>query len=109
MDACVVEVDEPVVQLGLDAEDLRGVVPVRPELRRRGVRVVLAGVGDSTMPVDELTSVYETGQFAQLQRPYNQVVGVAAANLHTEPLPGSMSTSWRRCLLSIAPRVGKLT
>jgi hypothetical protein len=32
MDAPVVEVAEPVVQPGLDAEDLRGVVPVGPDL-----------------------------------------------------------------------------
>nr|WP_246632149.1 glycosyltransferase [Pseudonocardia nigra] len=53
-----------------------------PELRRRGVRVVLAGVGSSELPVDELVSVYPDGQFAQLQRPFNRVMGVAAAHLH---------------------------
>lgn len=53
-----------------------------PELRRRGVRVILASVGDSSLPVDELVSVYETGQFRHLQRPFNQVMGVAAAHLH---------------------------
>jgi glycosyltransferase involved in cell wall biosynthesis len=52
-----------------------------PELRRRGVRVVLVSVGDSTLTADELVSVFPTGQFAQLQRPYNQVMGIAAAHL----------------------------
>ncbi|MDT7708731.1 MAG: hypothetical protein QOG20_4338 [Pseudonocardiales bacterium] len=53
-----------------------------PELRCRGVRVILAGVGDSTLAVDDRVSVFRTGQFAQLQRPYNQVMGIAAAHLH---------------------------
>ena len=53
-----------------------------PELRRRGVRVVLASVGSSTLPVDELVSVFTDGQFAQLQLPYNRVMGVAAGHLH---------------------------
>jgi glycosyltransferase involved in cell wall biosynthesis len=52
-----------------------------PELRRRGVRVVLATVGSSTLEVDERVAAFEEGQFAQLQRPYNQVMGVAAAHL----------------------------
>jgi glycosyltransferase involved in cell wall biosynthesis len=53
-----------------------------PELRRRGVRVVLASVGSSTLPADEHVSVFPDGQFAQLQGPYNRVMGVAAAHLH---------------------------
>ncbi|HYH30849.1 MAG TPA: glycosyltransferase [Pseudonocardia sp.] len=53
-----------------------------PELRRRGVRVVLASVAASDLPVDERVSVFADGQFAQLQRPYNRVMGVAAAHLH---------------------------
>jgi glycosyltransferase involved in cell wall biosynthesis len=53
-----------------------------PELRRRGVRVVLASVADSSLGVDELLSVYDTGQFSHLQRPFNQVMGIAAAHLH---------------------------
>ena len=53
-----------------------------PELRRRGVRGGLASGGDSSLPVDELVSVYGTGQFRHLQRPFNQVMGVAAAHLH---------------------------
>ena len=53
-----------------------------PELRRRGVRVVLVSVGDSTLEADEHVSVFPTGQFAHLQRPYNQVMGIAAAHLN---------------------------
>jgi glycosyltransferase involved in cell wall biosynthesis len=53
-----------------------------PELRRRGVRVVLVTVGDSSLDADERISVFDTGQFAKLQRPYNQVMGIAAAHLH---------------------------
>jgi glycosyltransferase involved in cell wall biosynthesis len=52
-----------------------------PELRRRGVRVVLASVADSRLPADGHVSVFETGQFGHLQRPYNQVMGIAAAHL----------------------------
>jgi glycosyltransferase involved in cell wall biosynthesis len=53
-----------------------------PELRRRGVRIVLATVGSSELPVDERLAVFADGQFAALQRPYNQVMGVAHAHLH---------------------------
>ncbi|WP_422751867.1 glycosyltransferase [Micromonospora sp. WMMD708] len=52
-----------------------------PELRRLGVKVVLASVGSSTLPVDEQFSVFADGQFAALQRPYNQVCGVSQAHL----------------------------
>ncbi|SCF14081.1 Glycosyltransferase involved in cell wall bisynthesis [Micromonospora coriariae] len=52
-----------------------------PELRRLGVRVVLASVESSTLPVDEKVSVFSEGQFASLQRPYNQVCGIAQAHL----------------------------
>ena len=53
-----------------------------PELRRRGVRVVLATVESSTLPVDDRIATYPDGRFADLQRPYNQVMGIAAAHLH---------------------------
>jgi glycosyltransferase involved in cell wall biosynthesis len=53
-----------------------------PELRRLGVTVVLATVAESALPVDETMSVFGTGQFGALQRPYNQVSGVAQAHLH---------------------------
>ncbi|TCB94286.1 glycosyltransferase family 4 protein [Micromonospora zingiberis] len=52
-----------------------------PELRRLGVRVVLASVDSSTLPCDERISVFADGQFAALQRPYNQVSGIAQAHL----------------------------
>jgi len=52
-----------------------------PELRRRGVRVVLATVGTSTLAVDERIALYEHGQFEHLLEPYNQVSGIAHAHL----------------------------
>ena len=52
-----------------------------PELRARCVRVLLATVGSSTLPVDERITVFPDGRFADLQRPYNRVMGVAAAHL----------------------------
>ncbi|MFF0657360.1 glycosyltransferase [Micromonospora tulbaghiae] len=52
-----------------------------PELRRLGVRVVLASVESSTLPVDERIAVFPDGQFHALQRPYNQVCGVSQAHL----------------------------
>jgi glycosyltransferase involved in cell wall biosynthesis len=52
-----------------------------PELRALGVTVVLASVGSSTEPVDELVSVFPDGQFGWIQRPYNQACGVAQAHL----------------------------
>ncbi|NMH99786.1 glycosyltransferase [Pseudonocardia acidicola] len=53
-----------------------------PELRLRGIRVLLATVESSTLPVDERIAVFPDGQFAMLQRPYNRAMGVAAAHLH---------------------------
>jgi glycosyltransferase involved in cell wall biosynthesis len=53
-----------------------------PELRRLGVTVVLASVAESGLAVDERLAVFDTGQFASLQRPYNEVCGVAQAHLH---------------------------
>lgn len=53
-----------------------------PELRRRGVRVVLATVRSSTLTVDGKVAVFDDGQFARIQQPYNRVMGVAAAHLH---------------------------
>jgi len=52
-----------------------------PELRKRGVRVVLATVGSSTLPVEDRVAVFPDGRFADLQRPYNRVMGVPAAHL----------------------------
>jgi len=53
-----------------------------PELRRLGFRVLLATVSASTLPADERLASFEDGQFEVLQRPYNQVSGVAHAHLH---------------------------
>jgi glycosyltransferase involved in cell wall biosynthesis len=52
-----------------------------PQLRRRGVRVVLATVARSTIDVDERIHVFDDPQFTHLAEPYNDVVGVAAAHL----------------------------
>jgi glycosyltransferase involved in cell wall biosynthesis len=52
-----------------------------PQLRRRGVRVVLATVGDSRIAVEKRISVFPQGQFAHLQEPYNRVSGIAHAHL----------------------------
>ena len=51
-----------------------------PELRRRGVRVVLATVGESEPAVDEVVSAFAAGQFDALNRPYNQVGVLAHAH-----------------------------
>ncbi|WP_433834044.1 glycosyltransferase [Actinoplanes sp. CA-015351] len=53
-----------------------------PELRLLGVEVVLASVGESTIETDERVSIFEKGQFAAIQRPYNQAVGVVQAHQH---------------------------
>lgn len=53
-----------------------------PELRRRGVCVVLATVGTSTLAVDDRIVTFAEGQFAQLQQPYNRAAGIAAAHMH---------------------------
>ncbi len=52
-----------------------------PELRRHGIRVVLATVGDSALAADEIVSVFPHGQFAHLTRPYNQVGAIAHAHM----------------------------
>ena len=54
-----------------------------PELRRRGIRVLLATVARSTLPADERLTSFRGGQFEVLQRPYNQVSGVAHAHLQS--------------------------
>ncbi|WP_459715508.1 glycosyltransferase [Actinophytocola sp. KF-1] len=53
-----------------------------PELRRHGVRVVLATVGESRLVADERVHVHQRPQFGQLLRPYNQVMGCATAHMH---------------------------
>jgi len=52
-----------------------------PELRRRGVRIVLATVGTSTLPAEERITVFDDGRFGALQQPYNRVSGIAHAHL----------------------------
>jgi glycosyltransferase involved in cell wall biosynthesis len=52
-----------------------------PQLRDRGHRVVLATVGESTMPVDEQLSVLESGQLRHITGPYNQMMGIAHAHM----------------------------
>jgi glycosyltransferase involved in cell wall biosynthesis len=54
-----------------------------PELRSLGIRVLLATVARSTLPADERLTSFPDGQFEVLQRPYNQVSGVAHAHLQT--------------------------
>jgi len=51
-----------------------------PPLRRLGVRVILATVKDSTLEADERIHLFNEGQFGLLQRPYNQVSGIAHAH-----------------------------
>jgi glycosyltransferase involved in cell wall biosynthesis len=53
-----------------------------PELRKLGVRVVLASVGNSRLRVDDRFWVFPEGQFQALLRPYNQVCGLAQAHLN---------------------------
>jgi glycosyltransferase involved in cell wall biosynthesis len=53
-----------------------------PPLRERGIRVVLATVASSAQPADERLTPFPAGQFEVLQRPYNQVSGVAHAHQH---------------------------
>lgn len=52
-----------------------------PELRRQGVHVVLATVGESRLDADEYLTVFDRGQFGGITGPYNQVVGVAQAHM----------------------------
>lgn len=52
-----------------------------PELRRLGVRVVLAGVGTSTLEVDGLISALPDGQLPRIAAPYNQSSGIAHAHM----------------------------
>lgn len=52
-----------------------------PQLRREGVHVILATVGTSTVVVDEQLVIYDEPQFAHLQQPYNQVMGIAHGHL----------------------------
>ena len=53
-----------------------------PELRKAGIRVVLATVASTTLPADGRLTPLPDGRFEVLQHPYNQVSGVAHAHLH---------------------------
>ena len=52
-----------------------------PELRRLGVRVVLATVGTSRIEVDDRVTTFAEPRFAAIAAPYNRVMGVAAAHV----------------------------
>ncbi len=52
-----------------------------PELRARGVRVVLATVGSSTLPADDYLTVFDEPQFRSIGAPYNSVSGIAHAHM----------------------------
>lgn len=52
-----------------------------PELRSRGVRVVLATAAGSTLAADETLATFDQPRFADLTKPYNTVAGVAHAHM----------------------------
>jgi glycosyltransferase involved in cell wall biosynthesis len=52
-----------------------------PELRRRGVAVVLCSVEESTIEVDDRRWAYPVGQFGRLAGPYGQVMGITHAHM----------------------------
>jgi glycosyltransferase involved in cell wall biosynthesis len=54
-----------------------------PELRHRGVRVVLCTVGGSTVEVEGRYHSFPEGQFGRLAAPYGQVMGVTHAHMAT--------------------------
>jgi glycosyltransferase involved in cell wall biosynthesis len=54
-----------------------------PELRRRGVRVVLCTVGGSTVAVEGRYQSFPEGQFPRLAAPYGQVMGITHAHMAT--------------------------
>ena len=56
------------------------VATLTSELRARGHTVVLATVGNSTLPADGRVSAFPDGQFTRLAGPYPEVVGVAHAH-----------------------------
>jgi glycosyltransferase involved in cell wall biosynthesis len=56
------------------------VATLTTELRRRGHTVVLATVGDSTLPADGRVAAFPTGRFERLAAPYPEVTGVAHAH-----------------------------
>ena len=52
-----------------------------PELRRAGVRVVLATVGPSTLPADGYVRPLSEPRFASVAAPYNQTSGITHAHM----------------------------
>jgi glycosyltransferase involved in cell wall biosynthesis len=52
-----------------------------PELRRGGVRVLLATVGESTVATDGCYRSFAEGQFGRLAAPYGQVMGITHAHM----------------------------
>lgn len=52
-----------------------------PELRKRGLRVVLATVAESEIEVERRIWAFERGQFEHLGGQYNQVAGLAHAHM----------------------------
>jgi glycosyltransferase involved in cell wall biosynthesis len=54
-----------------------------PELRRRGVRVVLCTVGGSTAEAKGRYQSFPEGQFGRLAAPYGQVMGITHAHMAT--------------------------
>jgi glycosyltransferase involved in cell wall biosynthesis len=52
-----------------------------PELRARGVRVVLATVGAAELECDGRIGVFDEGQFRHIAGPYNAMSGIAHAHL----------------------------
>jgi glycosyltransferase involved in cell wall biosynthesis len=53
-----------------------------PALRERGVRVVLAAAGGSTVAVDEFVQTFSEPQFAQVTAPYNGTIGITHAHMN---------------------------
>ncbi|MDQ3616968.1 MAG: glycosyltransferase [Actinomycetota bacterium] len=53
-----------------------------PELRRAGVRVILATVGGSALAADGYVRPLDEPRFASVAAPYNQVSGIAHAHMH---------------------------
>jgi glycosyltransferase involved in cell wall biosynthesis len=54
-----------------------------PELRSRGVEVVLCTVEESTVEVDDRRCAFPDGQFGRLAGPYAQVMGITHAHMAT--------------------------
>lgn len=51
------------------------------ELRRLGVRVIVATVGESTVAADRRVAAFERAQFAHIAGPYNRMMGIAHAHM----------------------------